>query len=118
MPRPKALPGAEPRKIRKFWMSPKMHKALTEYAYQQRTSVSEIIRQHLADIKKNPINPKKMSDMDAPSIENSVSVAVDDTLYLGAKDAAYPTRRSLTSLLRRRIMHDLIVAGMWEQDAA
>lgn len=117
MPRKKAAPGLEPRKIRKFWMSPQMHRQLTELAYRRRTTVSEIIREKLADIKENPLNPKVMSDLDAPSIENSVSVAVDDTLYLGAKDAAYPTRKSLTSLLRRRIMHDLIAEGIWEEAA-
>jgi len=117
MPRPKAKPGLEPRKIRKFWMSPQMHTKLTDLAWQRRTTVSEIIREHLKDIKANPLNPTAMSDFDSPSIENSVSVAVDDELYLGAKDAAYPTRKSLTSLLRRRIMLDLVNEGLWE-DAA
>jgi hypothetical protein len=58
-----------------------------------------------------------MSVDDSPSTTNSVSVAVDDDLYLGAKDAAYPTRKSLTSLLRRRIMLELVNEGLWE-DAA
>lgn len=117
-PRPMAKRGPTPRKIRKFWMSPRMHTQLAELAYQRRTTVSDIIRGHLEDIKANPLNPATMSDTDAPSIENSVSVAVDDELYLGAKDAAYPTRKSLTSLLRRRIMFDLEAAGLWEVDAA
>jgi hypothetical protein len=32
MPRPKAKPGATPRKIRKFWMSEQMHEKLGELA--------------------------------------------------------------------------------------
>jgi hypothetical protein len=117
MARPKATPGDTPRKIRKFWMSEQMHTKLGELAWQRNTTASELIRAHLVDISINPLNPKAMADVDAPSTKNSVSVAVDDELYYGAKDAAYPTRKSLTSLLRRRIMLDLQNEGLWEEAA-
>ena len=115
---PDARPTAErlavPRAIRKFWMSAELQAAAVEYAHSQRTTISQLVRDQLVDIERNPLDPTRLSDVDAPSSSNHVSVAVEDELYLGAKDSAYPTRHSLTSLVRRRLVKILESEGLWE----
>lgn len=115
---PNARPAAEPldvpRPIRKFWMSSSLHVALAAYASDNRTTISELVREALADVRRDPQDESVMTAYDEPSSSNSVSAAVDDELYFGAKDAAYPTRKSLTSLVRRRLLLRLERDGMWE----
>jgi hypothetical protein len=95
-------------------MTPRMHQGLTELAWRRRSTASEIIRLHVAAIQKDPLDEKAMDAEDAPDLKHTVSVAIEDDLYLGAKDAAYPTRNSFTSLLRRRLMFELKREGIWE----
>lgn len=111
--RPLAAPLEAVRPIRKFWMSPALHTAVADYARDNRTTVSELVREALADVQRDPLDESAMTAYDEPSSSNSVSAAVDDELYYGAKDAAYPTRKSLTSLVRRRLLHRLEQEGAW-----
>ena len=117
-PNPNARPLAprldEPRPVRKFWMSEELHTAASEYARSRRSTLSELIRTVLADIQRDPLDESVMTEYDETSTTNSVSAAVDDDLYFGAKDAAYPTRKSLTSLVRRRLLHILETEGLWQ----
>jgi hypothetical protein len=102
-----------PRPIRKFWMSHELQEAASAYAWDNRSTLSELIREQLRDIERQPINMVQMTEYDSPSSSNSVSVAVEDELYLAAKDAAYPTRKSMTSLVRRRLLRILEREGRW-----
>ena len=102
------------RPIRKFWMSPELHAAIAAYASDNRTTTSELVREALVDVLRDPLDESAMTAYDEPSSSNSVSAAVDDELYYGAKDAAYPTRKSLTSLVRRRLLLRLERAGVWD----
>jgi len=102
------------RPIRKFWMSPALHVAIAEYAKANRTTISELVREALVDVQRDPRDESVMTAYDEPSSSNSVSAAVDDELYFGAKDAAYPTRKSLTSLVRRRLLLRLERDGAWK----
>lgn len=114
---PTARPYADrmdsPRPIRKFWMSPDLHAAVAAYASDNRTTISELIREALVDVQRDPRDESVMTAYDEPSSSNAVSAAVDDELYYGAKDAAYPTRKSLTSLVRRRLLLRLEREGAW-----
>ena len=114
--RPLAAPLDEPRVIRKFWMSTELRDATQDLAYRERSTLSELVREALADVRVQPVNSLTMSVNDSPSSKHSVSVAVDDELYFGAKDAAYPTRKSVTSLVRRRLIRRLEEAGMWTKE--
>jgi hypothetical protein len=107
----------EARPVRKFWMSYELHTAASSYARANHSTLSELIREQLVDIKANPLNQRRMTDYDSPSSSNSVSVSVEDELFLGAKDAAYPTRNSLTSLVRRRLLKILESEGLWQRAA-
>jgi hypothetical protein len=108
----------EVRPIRKFWMSETMHDAASGYARSQRSTLSQLIRDQLVDVQREPLNERKMTPYDEPSSTKSVSVAVDDELFYGAKDTAYPTRHSLSSLVRRRILKILETEGLWKSPFA
>lgn len=105
-PRPRAIaaPMDTPRPIRKFWMSPELHAAAMAYASDNRTTISELIRAQLVDITRDPLDDSVMTAADETQVTANVSAAVDDELYFAAKDAAYPTRKSMTSLVRRRLL--------------
>lgn len=99
--------------IRKVWMTPELHEALGELAYRQRTTVSDILRDILSDITKNP-QPRwlaKLADLDGPKTK-SVSLIIDDAAWLAARDAAWPTRMSIAKLVRLHALHRLQAAGI------
>jgi hypothetical protein len=112
--RPTARPLDEPRLIRKFWMSKELHKATVVYAQMIGSTTSAVIRDQLEDIVLEPLDTTRMTEHDDKKAStHTVSVAVDDTLYLDAKDAAYPTRQSMTSLVRRRLLHIMEQNGIF-----
>jgi len=88
--------------IRKISMSKRMADELREYAWRNRTNVSEVLRGIVADIAHNPAVFDDYPDTKERFDATATFVATDEQ-WLPAKDIAYFARRPLSSLVRRGV---------------
>lgn len=88
--------------IQKVWMARTTRAHLKEYAYVNRTSMGDIIRAAVEDVRDNPGYLGHMHDTDERS-EVQVSVKADDELFNAARESAHGAGLSFNSMVRRRI---------------
>lgn len=91
--------------IRKVWMNEALHEALEELAWQERITVSDVIRGLINEVAVDPTPEWLDTAKDVEgTVQRSVSVLVDNDDWLAARDATWPTRVSLAKQVRLRLI--------------
>lgn len=96
--------------IQKIWMARNTRVLLKEYAWDNRTTMGDVIRAAVEDVRKNPGNLAVMSEHDEPS-EVQVSVKEEHEAWRSAREAATSVGLSLSPMVRRRIRKMLSDGG-------
>jgi len=97
--------------IHSLWIDPYLRAALREYAYNKRTSMSDVVRAVFRDIVRNPNNESVLAP-DGATATFRLSVKMEDELWDEAREAARGAGHSLNSLVRRRLRKVMIEEGL------
>lgn len=97
--------------IHSFWADPYLRSALKEYAYNKRTSMSDVVRAVCRDIIRNPNNESVLAP-DGATANIRISVKIEDEQWNEAREAANSAGHSFHGLIRRRLRKVLIEEGL------
>lgn len=96
--------------IQKVWMSKITRDALKEYAWVKRTTMGDVIRAAVDDVRANPGDLSVLSEADEKS-QVQVSVKATPEMWADARSSARKVEMSLNSMIRRRIRKILTEEG-------
>jgi hypothetical protein len=82
---------------------------LKEYAWENRTSVSQVVRDVLDEYRNNPKAYTDLTDMEG-SLSGSLTVYVPDDPWLNVRDTAYLSGRIPVSVIIRKGVKARLVA--------